>query len=469
MGKNKKKKFQKHTAPPKPKSEVHELMYKVTKNKEITIIWRMCHPDLNKTLINPEGSVFSTNEIQKSCLYNKLQNKLQQRLNKPDVNPTDAIATYKQEVESYRDLIHAQFRRWLKTTAQLNQTMNIYDPDVDTSKIDTINFAEFGDDVIEAANKALNDGSIQTDVSALWLFNQFVDIHMSPALMYRIERIMYDPLNIAVRYCITEYTKLKITDDITITIPMMSVVITADIINVKNKETAYAATERTTSVQGYKKDPEDSRIFDALAKNAPDENDFYAVRFGIMGADGLASIIGHLSDHHKHLSNTEYKKLSAMLKEISVNDMPDLQDSNTHMDKVCSVLLASIITTNKLLKEKRLSKPVKSPQNTIYKSEIILENKPERKIRVLADSITITSGTRPVAPDMDKIIKYHTPEWQRQSHLRRLKSGKIVQVKASKCVRKCVDMHGAKSNLPRQAVDYKIQRNEVVPNGDQNN
>ena len=82
---------------------------------------------------------------------------------------------------------------------------------------------------------------------------------------------------------------------------------------------------------------------------------------------------------------------------------------------------------------------------------------------MLGSKIEITSEARPIAPDEERIIRYHIPEWGRKAHLRHLKNGKIIEIPAGKCYRRCVDMSNIKSKLSEQAVDYVIKPENPLP------
>ena len=128
--------------------------------------------------------------------------------------------------------------------------------------------------------------------------------------------------------------------------------------------------------------------------------------------------------------------------------------AEAHIETINAVVASAILIMNSYLKAKKLSKPVASA--ITYGTDIILQNRSQRKTRMLGNNIKIMSDTRPEPPDHEKLIKYHTPEWERKAHLRHLKNGRVVEIPAGKCYRKCVDMSNVTSLMPQQAVDYIV-------------
>lgn len=372
------------------------------------------------------------------------------------------IQDYIDKTASLKSKLEKQFDIWLSDCTDANPVLNKYNTDAARNTIiDTLDFRDYINPEIQNHKDLLPQALLELqenqDITMLWSTQEFVDIKMTDSLSYRVHRVGYDYLNNAMRYCIYEYIKFRISDTEIIEIPTLQIVATVDIGRIKNKQTMYTGS-KSASLEPYKKTPFQNAILEEQASIMSDPNDFTSVRIGVMGANCLLNTESHLELHHSHWGKTEYRNIRDRIREFCADlytVMISKEKQAMHQITVVSTVISAIIIANSYLKKHQLSKPVNS--KITHEAEIILQNHPERKTRILGDNIRLTSSKRPQSPDMEKIIKYHTPEWTRKSHLRRLKSGKIIEIPAGKCRRKCVDMDNIKSNLPEKAVDYIIK------------
>jgi hypothetical protein len=455
LAKNKKKSKKHNTA--KPVTDKHKLMRKYLPDGSFDVDWALMPCDLGGAEYMKNDSVLPFGNDIRICPTYKI-------LKKQYLKSSDDIAVYTEHVKQTKQDIDIQSDKWLKSFSDMDQVLNRYSSASDTPPvIDSIDFREYMNvdspdftDMLASANSIINNIE-DIDISMLWSTQEYVDITVSNSLSYRIKRVLYDHLNDEVRYCCVEYTKFKISDDITVEIPTLEFIMTVCIGKCVDNQ-VFIANGRTTNLEPHKKDKFHTAVLKTLRDSAENPDTFKAVRIGIMGIDSMESMCGHIEKHHDHFSRDRYRFIRDQLKLICV-DMrrPGVAeiDRQEQIIMTPSIVAAAIIITNSYLKKKQLSKPV-ATTSVSHETEIILENKPTRKTRKLGNKILITSESRPQAPDKERIIKYHTPEWQCKGHLRRLKSGKIIEIKPHACKRRCVDMTNIKSKLPTQATDYVI-------------
>jgi hypothetical protein len=220
-------------------------------------------------------------------------------------------------------------------------------------------------------------------------------------------------------------------------------------------------TSDAVDISGFSNSTIGKIITDAYQKTYGD--DYKAIELGCMGSQDISDLSYYILETcRKIINKQDLNILRNFLSRTQLHVYYDFRNQSNenietyHKSRSGGIFASDLFLTNKFLKDKKLSKPVKTG-SVQGEAEIILQNMPMRKTRFLGDKIKISSKSRPATPDMNRIIKYHIPEWERKEHLRKLKDGRIIKVRASHCLRKCVDMHGAKSNLPKTATDYKIK------------
>ena len=391
----------------------------------------------------------------------------------------------KNRVLDVRNYIHSVFNDYIANTKDFDQALNIWHKLSDTTVADTLDFTDFTDNAyaenLDAAEKAydiINTLGDSFDVSWLWSTSQHFDIIVSPRLMYKLVRIGYSDVRESVMYGFVEYERYNLTDDIYITIPMIQGVMdvycdkflidNTGKINIKHCEQLNLNEYYDENVHFIK------NVTDSCIQKYG--NGFNTVRIDLLG-ECFANQI-NINEHKKIVHNGEKKKsglynvLVDIMTKYALKDLDEVKSAGNkgyvatyRMLRAMSTITASLIISNKLLKDKKLSKPVKDcsvSDPVTIRHEMDIRNQPERKTRILGNNIKIASAERPAVPTMERVIKYHVLEWGRKEHFRKLKSGKIVHVKAAQCTRKCIDKTGTKSNQNKQATDYKIKPEQTV-------
>lgn len=385
-----------------------------------------------------------------------------------------------------KEYIESVFDNYLKNTTDFDQMLNIYSKSSNEYPVDTLDFSEFtanayseNVDVTEKAYDIINTPGIEFDASWLWSTSQYFDIIVSPRLMYKILRIGYSETRQSVAYGFTEYERFKLDDDVYFTAPILQGVIDIYCDNCSVDETGkistkhYAKHHANLDLNQYYQ--ENTHFMKSIVDHCVKKygNGFNTVRIDLLG-DCLINKIAMFE--HKQVINGNnkhkpalYNILADFITNYTVNDFDEVQklaDSSKasiavyRVVRAVSAITASLIVSNKLLKDKKLSKPVKhsnESKNTVSIAEIDIKGQPERKTRILGSNIKIMSAERPETPTMERVIKYHVLEWGRKEHFRRLKSGKIIHVRASQCVRKCADKTQTKVKSSKRATDYKIK------------
>lgn len=461
MAKSKKKKVKKQ-GPPKPKNKTHTLCFKPSKDTGKIDVEMLCGiPDINGLDKNIKGPVYISNEPKDLHFASRFDE---------EIEKSDKGDKIKAELLEIKNLIQKQCDVYLRNTTDLEQSLNIYDTETNPVT-DTIDLREYmnlyfdnqSDDPIKSVRDIINKPDFTYDPSWFWSTSEYVDIIITPNLMYKLQRVLYDTIHNEVRYCIVEYQRFRLGSDVYIQIPTLMGIMQFAIVTVDNKSKTGKYIDNYRPLDNNKAyfdikpfyDKMGRRIIDTYSNDYGDN--FKTLHNTTIGYDNFMSIYDDLQKFHRHLDTSAYKALLKTIYAINKNDLYVNPDSETQQHFLSpSIISSALLLTNYLLKNKKLSKPVKSPktQNIIHEFDIGNNNQPERKTRVLGQSIKITSNKRPDAPAIDKIIKYHTPEWERKEHLRKLKSGKIVTVRAAKCKRK--SMNGQESKITKTAVDYKI-------------
>lgn len=498
MGKSKKKK-KSNSGPPKPKTIIVHMQQR-NKNGDDIAHAHLCLTDFQDIPTEPDAVVYLGSKAKSLMIFDNAReeydNKLQEFKNDP-AKQAEYVQYYNNE---HAPVVRKQcldiFTRFMAHIKDFDMALDLNTEISQNTVFDHLDLRDymknkfiFGPSIFEEVNDFINSDDFEYDPSWLWSTSEYFKIQLSDNLTYVCHRIMYDENYHAARYLCVEYRRFHMVGDQYIEIPVLWFYFQVTDANV-NMDTLTASHNAimepkefpdTWKFETYYKGAKASRPVDRMDNTFVDSyvdkygRYFKALRLNIGGMLFLPDMVdfiildkkGYVGKHAN--TQTAGRINSIMRAEV----YPSFQRAKTpkeaeelsavalktHLITAASLIATSLFVTNKRLKEKKLSKPIHitNPDSSVtYKSEIILENQPERKTRILGDNIKITSEKRPEIPTMDRIIKYHTPEWGRKEHLRRLSSGKVVKVKAATCKRKCVDMHGAKSNLPQQGVDYKL-------------
>lgn len=462
MAKNKKK-SKKPQAPPKPKHEkTTTLIPKPKTGNKLAIETMPCLPDLGGT-----GSYLQNDY---DVVYVGSDKNIIANLEETGIFKNSTPEQIKELVEKWCD-------KYLRSIIDIPDELNIYS----TKKYnnDIIDLTDYISDVIVDGSKScpvgkmtkiINETDFDYDPSWFWSTDEFFDIKISENLLYKARRIMYDDKHHSVRYYFVEYQRFYLNDNVYVTIPTLEFavqfqIITADISSLTAKyKPEYQPADMTFDHIDMSAFYNANEVCKAIVNSYQKMygNICKMVEINSLGAKYISELSYYvLETCHKIINKQDLNTLRSFLAATQMHIYYSFRNQNTntikmyHRARSGGIFSSALFITNKLLKDKKLSKPIKTSHNKA-ETEIILQNVPERKTRILGDTIKISSESRPTSPDMSKLIKYHTPEWDRKEHLRKLKDGRIIKINASRCLRKCVDMHGAKSKLPKTATDYKI-------------
>ena len=446
-----KKKQKRKPQPPIKKTLVHNFV-----GKEIKARPYLASADItNKNLPTPIN-IYNKKHILKSF----------------ETKSEDELLKIKETIEYY-------FKKYMTSIVDMDPALNIYDNEkpmtdvIDFRKHMTQHYEQKSDTFVKKTNDILYTNEPYVfDPAMFWSTNEHFDIIVNDNIKYKCRRIGYSNEYKATQYSVIEYQTFWLNQNIFIEIPTLIYLVQfntmrVDIPTMTGKyDKQYIPLINgepceTIDIGKYKNDNRIKNIGENIINTFQNTygDTFTAIQPTIIKDENLVDIRIRFENCHRQFEKKSYELFIKTIQTI-IDNMYVFLFADTYHDILSSTLIGSaLFITNYLIKQKKLSKPVKPAKTIKHETEIILENKPERKTRILEDGdsiIEITSDTRPTAPSMDKIIKYHLPEWNRKEHLRHLKSGKIITVKKARCTRRCVDMHGAKSKLPDQATDYQI-------------
>lgn len=453
-----KKKKHKQSKPFVKKSP--HLMYGKNPDNSLSITWTLGLSDSDAVMINDcQPTMYPMEISDNNLLYATIKDYSSNK------GKHKTSAELKKEIDQNLRILSNAVSGYLSDLSDINQHLNKYTCQEKFDKIDLRQYVS-EKELFKEAFHIINE---IPDVTMLFSPSETFDIQFTDAMSYRVTRCIYDHINMGVRYCFIEYQKILAADNTVTEIPTYMCVASYDIVHIKEQLTAVneeAPESKAVPIKQYTTFPEKDN-FDIMVKQAADPNNFYAVRVGDMGAKTLMHMLNYVKNN-TDVPKIQRKTATEMLLMLINNQYgaylsdkmaePDVnRNQKIHYTIAQMVPIAAIIITNYYLRQKALSKPLTDNTNVLHEAEIILENRPERKTRVLGNTIKITTEKRPVAMTKDKLIKYHTPEWSRKSHLRRLKSGKVVEIKSQTCKRRCVDLSNVTDKRPKPVTDYIVK------------
>lgn len=457
------KKKKKHSKKPSSKKEI-KLMRQIDGNGAANITWQFALANSEATFIDNSPPPMYPDKVDKNNLVYGLAEKFREVYKNKVKNPLEII-------EKDVDLLHSVFDKYLTALSDMDQTLNKYSHPEPLDSIDLRQYIH-ENDIFKTMFDIINE---KPDVEMLFSPSETFEIKFTDAISYRVRRCVYDPERLGVRYCFVEYRKIMMSDGIIFEAPTVASVIQADIVRVSNKtnvENNKASLPLAVTIDSDSFGTVEKANFDMMCENVENPNDFYAIRIGDLGAkqiNNMASWVQNMFDIEKTLRREAYEiilmlynnQYGAYIPENFdiINHPVELGKNNVaaHVNISKTLPIAAVIIANYYLKQKQISRPVQTEKPYVtHKTEIVLENRPERKTRILGNNIKITTETRPQAITAEKLIKYHTPEWSRKAHLRRLKSGKIIEVKAQTCKRRCIDMPDIIDKRPVTKTDLII-------------
>lgn len=311
---------------------------------------------------------------------------------------------------------------------------------------DIIDFTEYNHDKLRTAAHMIQNA----DTSLLWSTDEYVEIIPSTYEKFILHRKNFDIEKNEISYEIAYYMHIQMHDqNIRMTMPLIFAEINTFI--KKGTDIAMFQSEsdeiKDTTVALYQLDktsvPADicNFVLNNVGKYAHDEKDL----------DLYKSYIKLIVNQHMemYVEHTNDKETA-------------MQNMLTLFDQKISEALACIIITNQYIREKQLSTPVKNTEPKLTYTFTNHDKKqeykapPEMKIRIL-NGIKISSMRRPQSLSKERIITYQLSEWGRKEHLRHLKSGKVIPVKAATVHRKCVDAKNLAKQTTQTCTHYKIK------------
>lgn len=478
VSKKKKHNKSRYNSPPAPKDKlVH--MERRDKKGAVLAFANLCYPDFGSSPSDPDA-VVNISSIRNDFALFKQENQNYLDQIKAGKGGPELVQKTEELYLATKLTIETMFDKYMKQISEFDQTLNIYEET--ENKYDTIDIREliretYGNkpDIIRQMNDILNAPDFHYDPSWTWSPSQYFTIQITDNLFYRCFRVLYNETCHSARYMVTEYRTLHAIAGHSITIPTLWFFfeITDGRFNLtEHTVTHEAITEHsdnfpyTAYLKGTDEHTTDTmeQIMRETYRNTYGEC-FNTLRINCGGILSLTDTMNWLGENKRAYKNNKaaYTLLTNFLKTTTAQNIYQeyARQSmdftiHTHIITAASLIIATLVITNKRLKDKKLSRPVKASANIHYETEIILENKPDRKTRLLDDTIRITSETKPEIPTIERIIKYHTPEWERKSYLRHTKSGELKEVKGGICRRRCVDMTNIKNHQMISGTDYKL-------------
>lgn len=350
--------------------------------------------------------------------------------------------------------------------------------------VDSFDFRKYNtQENCDILNEAFDIVNTNPDISLLFSSSEIFDILLTDSITMRVIRGQYSPNEQSIDYHIVEYTDFCLSDDTIINVPVMIQSVNMKIANIVDEKTVRLRNQHGSyETHDFSFDKTSAataaQLIDAIAQiSHSNTNDINICQITSKGYCTVEDIVNCIERNRLKLSAENKITTSEVLRAIHKIEYSDPDNAykmsypidNQHkLHSVVSVALtmACIIIANNFLLQKKLSKPITkaiaNATTTNKQSEIILENRPDRKTRMLGPCITVFTETRPTVMTEEKLIKYHVPEWACKGHLRHLKDGRVIEVKPSIRKRRCVDMSNVIDNRPKQATDYIIKTDDTV-------
>ena len=390
-----------------------------------------------------------------------------------EVSPFDdakLVATSQTILDREKDIcnfLEKMFSTYIGLNKSIDQKLNIYSSDFSDENMDIIDFTEYKSQadnacVFEAAYSYIKS---ESDINLLWSTNEYVWIKYQHS-DYLIKRKKFDIDTKTIEYQIIGYETWTFVKNANFRIPVYVHNISLNIDSIiplseRVKTSQHVNTQKITTLA-----LQAIRMANALR---PDDPITSIPAFDLISGNNLVDMLSYCKKYidytFKSQSSSDVaskKIMKMMISSIISNICIDYQgETETDLSLIdfmrqkISTPFACVALTNKLITEGRLSKPIsKSTHNTrIYDSTGSEHINKSRKVRNL-NGIKITSSNRPIAPTVDRIIRYTTAQWGRKGHLRKYKSGKVIEIKPTTVKRKCMSTENATVNI--KTTHYKI-------------
>ena len=384
------------------------------------------------------------------------------------------------------------FSSYIKAHEELSNSLNIYDNNNCVSTADIIDMRDYvkpceksqgwlSRDILAEATEIIGNNP---DPCLLWSTSEYIYLKYDPTFEYLIRRVDFDQNTNTVRYEIAGYYNCRFIKNNVLKIPLFQTDLITRIVDIQdlraeideNREEIASCDDTDTTGWATL----DVDAYDELStrRNPPIEK---AVVFHTNGITSAPDLTKYCNQYIKK-TVTNPREQHAVLQlaraayavcidydngeNASKNDDKYIEDAYNYLRQMVCQPIAAIILVNKLLMDKKLSKPVSEKsqptrtKTTFVPADTTIATAPVRKMRHLGNDITIISQARPTVANRDKIIRYVTMQWGRKEHLRHYKNGKIVKIKATTVHRKCDDsiVQSQKQSVPTP-VSYVIDSN----------
>ena len=373
-----------------------------------------------------------------------------------DISTDEGKEIYKDSLVAISNYVCFLCSEAVKGCTDVPAEMNVWSKESETAVIDKIDMREYIKEYGEYPQMALDAiSSIQTigDIGAAWTTNEFVDIMLTEDIFTRVHRDGYDTDEGVIKYTMYAYRRVRLSEDICtvvlafackfdVGIDGQRVVLSKTCDNPDNLDVLELDMKFVNGVKRY------------------DVTKGLRLKERLTGLVSFIDILTYLKDeyewHDEHDKRFMLNLMYGINLDLFFSKQPMIAGNKQKNfdDLCCEWALYAIVVTNKFIKEKKMSKPRK--HYNIEACGINFADRPDRKLRVLGEKITIETEECPQIVTIDKIIKYHVTEWERKAHLRHMKDGRVIEIKASQCKRKCAEGH--RSNKAKlQSTDYVIK------------
>lgn len=365
------------------------------------------------------------------------------------------------DLDSYaitvKEFVEVWFNYAMSNCVDVPQEMNILSAESQKAVIDRIDIREYMNENGEYPQIALDGIScIQEigDIGALWSTNQFVDLIISDSIFVRMYRDGYNAENGSIKYIMDIHTKFRLTDNVCINIPTC-----------RHAFEIGLTGERVIPSRKYP-NPNNLGILEVDIKSRNGIKVYETKRgltpyFRPKGTILFSDIASYLAIKRKWEDDSGKLAMIELLKRIDLDRSFSKQVlvANRKISNIESVILDlalyAIVLANKYIKEKKVSRP--HTKYDIKIGEFEPTERPDRKRRILGNLIKMDSEESPQVLTVERIINFHVTEWGRKAHLRHMKDGRVIEVKASQCKRKCSEAVRKTKVAKLQATDYSIK------------
>ena len=347
------------------------------------------------------------------------------------------------------------FNEFLNNHRDIDKKLNVFNIDYPH---DIIDFSEYKPDKFSTAAHFIYDTG---DTSLLWSTDEYIEIIPSKYEKFILHRKNFDTEKNQIEYELAYYMNINVAFGHTITLPLLL----ANFIVF----TATSAAIDPTAAEALK-EAADAHITMFKIKGSSFSIDICNYILNNVGRFAHSEKSKSLYEHNITQLIKSHLRLYINKKDAESNENASVMTTISNLfDQKISEAIACIIITNQLIREKRLSPPSKSKSSepklaySFTNKDRKIEPKPvpEMKTRTLGD-IRITSIKRPQSLTKERIVTYQLSQWGRKEHLRHLKSGKIIKIKAATVHRKCINAEDLGKKTTTTNTRYKIK-------GDKNN